>query len=354
MVVQNGLPKMQNHPISPPKAIKPAPNPYGFAQGGNQSSSCGVQLGMKQTEQKVWTYKELLELGKTRGEIAGALKKGKIHRLFHGVYTTAAHPDARIVWEGLLKVRPNAVLDGKSAIEAHQGKEPSLPLQARVPTGNLRKGAAALLRLRRSLRLQWKQKFGFKVVTLADAVATYLRDGGSTRDLELRKVVETAYYSERGNQRQARELKALRTAPKSQLRKFFDNCISGNDSKLEKHFILAVREVGFQTQQNYKLGGYKWDLVIKSLKVVIDVDSRMYHRTESRSFVIDRWKTNDAQAEGWVALRITDDCVDYALPQIIEWLQELREYRRIYPRRSLSKQSIGPVWNWHNAMQGTF
>lgn len=305
-------------------------------------------------EQSVWTYKELLALGKTKGEIAWAVRKGKIHRLFHGVYTTVAEPDGRLVWEGLLKVRPNAVLEGKSAIEVYQGKPPSLPLHARVPTANLRRGAATLLKLRRSLRLQWEQVWGFKVVTVADAIASYLGEGGSTRDFEVRKLVEKTYFSERGLRRQERELKALKTTRKAQLRKFFDTCISGNDSKLERRFIVAVRGAGFKTQQNYQVSGYKWDLAIRSLKVVIDVDSRMYHGAQHRNFILDRWKTNEAQAEGWVALRITDDCVDYATPQIIEWLQELREYRKTHPRRSLSSQGIGPAWRWHQALIGTF
>lgn len=305
-------------------------------------------------EQKVWTYKELLALGKTKGEIAWAVRKRKIYRLFHGVYTSVANPTAWTVWEGLLKVRPNAVLDGKSAIEVYQGKSPTLPLCARVPTPNLRQGAAAMVRLRRSIRGRPQQLAGFKVVSLADAVATYLKEGGQVPALELRKLVESVYFSDRGNQRQNKELKELKTSPKKQLREFLGACISGTDSKLERRFVAAIRGAGFKTDQNYKIGGYKWDTMIRSLKVVIDVDSRMYHGSENRNFIIDRWKTNEAQAQGWLALRITDDCVDYALPQIIEWLQEIKTFRHTHPRRSLNSQGIGPVWRWHNAMQGTF
>lgn len=301
----------------------------------------------------MWTYGELLQLGKTRGEIASDVRAGKIHRLFHGVYTTTAKPTAQTAWEALQKVRPDAVLDGRSAVEVHQGKQPSLPLHARVPTPNLRRGAAGIVRLRRCRRAGWEKLAGFRVVPLADAVATCLQDG-SVPESDLRGLVEREYISERGMRRQASELKELKTLKKGQVKEFLDACISGTDSGLERRFVAALRKAGFKTRQNYVVAGYRWDTVIKSLRVVIDVDSRKYHGSENRNFIIDRWKTNDAQAEGWLALRITDDCANYAIPQIVGWLRRIENFRKQHPRGALQGRSMGPVWHWHNALMGAF
>lgn len=303
--------------------------------------------------QTVWTHRELLNSGKTRAEIAGGVRAGKIHRLFHGVYTTTSEPTAETAWEALQKLRPDAVLEGKSAVEAYQGKQLSLPLHARVPTSNLRKGAASIIRLRKSRRIRYREVRNFRVVSLADAVATCLADG-SVREGELRQLVERSYVSVKGVQRQEKEVKELKTTRKAQLREFLRVCASGTDSGLEKGFVSALQSAGFQTQQNFLVSGYRWDTAIKALRVVIDVDSRKYHGSDERNFIVDRWKTNEAQAEGWLALRITDDCVNYAMPEIIMLLKNIQAFRAEHPRKVLGKRGMGPVWFWHNVLMETY
>ena len=301
----------------------------------------------------MWTYRELLDSGKSRAAIAKGVRTGKIHRLFHGIYTTTAEPTAQTAWEALQKLRPDAVLDGKSAVEVYQGKQPTLPLHARVPTPNLRKGAAAILRLRRSRRIRYQRKGGFRLVSLADAVATCLADG-SVGEGELRGLVERSYVSGTGVRRQEKEVKELKTVKKVQLREFFRACASGTDSGLERSFVSALHSAGFVTQQNYVVSGYRWDTAIRSLRVVIDVDSRKYHGSGNRNFIVDRWKTNEAQAEGWLALRVTDDCVNYAMPQILRLLKNIQTFRAKHPRKVLGNRGVGPVWGWHNVLMGAF
>lgn len=295
----------------------------------------------------------MLDLGKSRAEIARGVREGKIHRLFHGVYTTMAEPTAATAWEALQKLRPDAVLDGRSAVEVYQGKQPSLPLHARVPTSNLRTGAANIIRLRRSRRIRYQQRGSFRVVSLADAVATCLAEG-SVGEGELRQLVERSYVSVKGVRRQEKEVKELKTARKAQLRGFLRACASGTDSGLEKSFVSALQSAGFVTQQNYEVSGYRWDTAIRALRVVIDVDSRRYHGSDDRNFIVDRWKTNEAQAEGWLALRVTDDCVNYAMPEIIRLLKNIQAFREQHPRKVLGKRGMGPVWFWHNVLMETF
>ncbi len=302
-------------------------------------------------EQTVWTFKELVDHRISRRDLQRAMREGKVFKLFHGIYTNVV-PTARTVWEALEKQRPNAIVEGASAIEIYQGKRVSLPVSVRVPTSNTGTGPPELLKLRRSRKAKFESRGGYRVVSLVDAIATCLKEG-SVPESELRALAEVEFRSERGMRRLNSELKALGTQSKSEVREFLDSCIAGTDSGLEKRFVAALRELGFKTEQNVKVGGYKWDVCLRGLKVVIDLDSHKFHATgDIRTFIIDRWKTNDAQGLGWTAFRITDECFEHNFRDLVSMLKRIRVFRGKHPGARLTGIIQDPVWKWHQVLMG--
>ncbi len=303
---------------------------------------------MNTSAKKVWTFGELRQLGITRRGIEAKLKEGTLIKVLHGTYTDQPEITGAVVWEALNLVRRDVILDGASAVRVHRGWPLLLPLTVRVPTGNTWGGVPGLVSIKRSSRRQQEQRNGYRLVPLIDAVATCL-DEGSMTEGDLRGAINIVYSGEEGINRLSGELEAMGTRGKTSVRDFLETCAYGTDSGLEAQLIGRLHRRGFRTRQNVKVGGYKWDVCLKELKVVIDVDSRRYHGDPyDRTFIIDRWKTNHAQLLGWTALRITEDCVDgLALRKLIALLERIRDFRAAQPRARLTGITDYPVWRWH-------
>lgn len=339
-------------------ADRPCPetNRHPFAHSGNQTACPAVKPGMNHMNHSgiagktktVWTYRELRGHGYSRRRIQALVKQGKLRKLLHGTYTKIQHPTGETVWEALNLVRRGVVLDGVSAIQAQESRPLSLPLSVRVPTKNTATSTPDLVRMTRSGRGHYEERGPYRAVPLADAIATCL-DDGSMPEKRLREYANARYTGENGINRLDRELKVMTTRAKAKLRAFLESCIYGTDSGLEIRLVGALRRKGFKTQQNFKVGGYKWDVCIKELKVVIDVDSKKYHGDPlHQTFIIDRWKTNHAQLQGWTALRITEDCVGGLAGQhLVRLLEEIRDFRATKPRARLKGIVDYPVWGWH-------
>lgn len=295
-----------------------------------------------------WTYGELRKHGYSRRRIETLVKEGKLVKLLHGTYTTRANPTGETVWEAINLVRAGLVLDGRSAIEAHEVRPLSLPLVVRASTGNIRTTTKHLLRINRSQTSTFENRGGYRVVLLAEAIRVCLEDG-SMSERDLRDVTNARFTGESGITRMARELAAMGTKKKTPLRTFLDSCVYGTDSGLESQLVGSLHRKGFKTKQNFRIGGYKWDVCIEELKVVIDVDSRKYHGDPlHQTFIVDRWKTNHAQLLGWTALRITEDCVGHvAVRKLIRLLEQVRAFRTKSPRARLRGIVDEPVWMWH-------
>lgn len=193
---------------------------------------------------------------------------------------------------------------------------------------------------------------GYRVVPVVDAVATCV-DEGSVSASELRKLVEEQYRSGQGVKQLKVDVKGLGTRRKAGLLEFLESCIHGTDSGLERKLVAELRDAGFRTRQNVTVGGYRWDIEVVGV-ALIDVDSRKYHQAHDRNFIIDRWKTNEAVAQGSVPLRFSDDCVNYAMEDIIRLLRQVAAFRKKHPRRRVKVPGLGPVFRWHNALASPF
>ncbi|WP_080792947.1 type IV toxin-antitoxin system AbiEi family antitoxin domain-containing protein [Corynebacterium pacaense] len=297
-------------------------------------------------EKTVWTRHELLAAGKSSASITRAVRAEKIRRLCRGIYALR-DPDPLEVLKAVTAARPEAVVDGATAIALHQYTTPNLPICLRVSSVVHGTGTPAILHLRRSRRSAQCEIEGYRVVLLADAIGTCLEEG-SVPESRLRLVAEKEFGSYRGNLRLDGELAALATSSKSRLAEFLQNCSTGTDSALERAFVDKLRRHGFVTTQNFKVGGYKWDVCLRELGVLIDVDSRRFHAGEhNAAFVLDRWKTNHAQVAGWTALRVSGDCIQFHAVEVLGLLEKIREFRGRNPTARLAGIVESPVWEWH-------
>ncbi|ALC04714.1 hypothetical protein CDES_01175 [Corynebacterium deserti GIMN1.010] len=306
-------------------------------------------MGINQiaTNRRVWTAKELREYGYSKRTIARSVKVGAWFRILRGVYSTDP-PSGRVVWEAVKLLRPYALLDGKSAMEAYNEEELSLPLRVRVDTSNLLRASRDVVVAKRSTRMRAERVGDYRLVTAVDAVVTCLEDGEIER-WKLREFVEVQYGSKRGLAKLRKDLRKLKTSRQAGVKGLLEMCVVGTDSSLERKLVGQLRQAGFATRQNVSVGGYSWDVEVVGVGL-IDVDSRKYHRAQDRNFIVDRWKNNQAVAMGYVALRVTDECVDFAMREIVKLLRQVQDYRKHNPRKPVKVEGVAPVYQWHNSL----
>src|SRR5699024_6206874 len=106
-----------------------------------------------------------------------------------------------------------------------------------------------------------------------------------------------------------------------QLRSVVERCCIGADDIAEKKLATELRRVGFQVQHNVLFAGYRYDLWLRKLGILIEVDGYEVH-SDAKSFVKDRWKSNDGASLGCVVLRFSADCVHYHLKQVVAKVKE--------------------------------
>lgn len=294
------------------------------------------------------TTEELLAEGWTTAKIAWKKHKGEIFSVFRGVYADTP-PTPEVVAHALLKLRPGVVFEKRTALELYTGKPLTLPLQARVPSGALRVSASEAVELRRSRLKVFHTCKGLPVASPAELVNSLLPNDPSTPAAqELYQVMEQHYAGKDGMKSLEKDLKYLGGGCKTRIRDFVQHkVVVGVDSPPEADLIRALRAEGFKATPQYQLGKYRWDVGIKGLKVVIDVDSKKYHMNDEKAFVVDRWKANSGMLRGWIALRVTATCVRMHLAELLNLLKELRRLKQKSPRK-FPRIDVTPVWQWHN------
>lgn len=294
------------------------------------------------------TTEELLAKGWTKAKIAWAKRTGKIFSVFRGVYTDA-QPTPEVVAYALLKVRPDAVFEKRTAFQLYSGQPLTFPIQARVSSNALRLGSKDVVELRRSMLETVHMCAGFPVASVADVVNSLLPEDPNTPIPEIfAQIIEQFYAGKHGLERLQTDLKSMGRGCKTRIRDFIrKKVVIGVDSPPEADLIKALRAEGFKVTPQFRLGKYRWDVGVEGLKVVIDVDSKQYHMNDEKAFVVDRWKTNSGILRGWITLRVTASCVRHHLAKIVGLLKEIRRLKRRSPRR-FPRIDVAPIWQWHN------
>jgi len=75
-------------------------------------------------------------------------------------------------------------------------------------------------------------------------------------------------------------------------------------SPIELEARRAVLATGYRFNEEFELGPFRYDLAIPALRLLLELDSRRWHRHPSR-IARDRKKDQLAKVEGWTLARVS-------------------------------------------------
>ncbi|MGP9723263.1 hypothetical protein ACT3SZ_04520 [Corynebacterium sp. AOP40-9SA-29] len=274
-------------------------------------------MGESLSSRPFWLTAELAAAGYTEGKIRAAVRRGELHRLSRGVYTSSP-PDDLTALQALSHLVPEMVYTGPTALFLYDERPMLWPARGLVPsTGRAGTRDRLLLRSRdRKDTERHRSCHGVAVTTpLQAAVDVRASRTPTSTDEELRRFLTRMYDGAKGNDVLAADLTVL-TPGKAHAAALLDGLTTGTASKLEKQAVRLVRKavagLPVTVQVNGLIGQYRFDIVIPEARVLIEIDSFHYHAVtdlaDTRGFIRDRWKANAAAQWGWLVLRYTDFC----------------------------------------------
>lgn len=305
-------------------------------------------------ENQVLTTADLRKAGISGQQVRTLVKKGRLHRVERGVYTTSP-PEGRLLLQALSRNRAYLVFTGTTAIQLRTQQEITLPVEALAPPEQTAT-STGLLHVRRSRVLQAQRIEGLPVVTAVVAARDALRRWGTAVEQKIVVFLEQQYSRRRGQERLDRDLAAAGRSGLGRVRRLLRRASIGADSESERKLVRGLKQQGLELRQNVRIGDYHWDVVIEDAKVAIDLDSYLYHGVSEdgeteETFIRDRWKGNDAARRGYMVLHYTGECVFHHLREVVEQVRSAVEQRRKPgPVRLLSLETT-PVWRWHRALR---
>jgi very-short-patch-repair endonuclease len=271
--------------------------------------------------------RQLLALGASTDAIDRAVRRGRLHRVHHGVYSLVraqARPRFAAEQAAILACGPTAVLSHHSAALVH-----GLRLPARVPevhvtvtdSDRARRGiqihTTTVLHPRERHRAQ-----GLPVTsvarTLVDLAPLY-----GTR--QLAPLVDQALRLAS----RARLIETLDRHPRRpvtpRLRRLLDPARPSADtwSKAEAKLLAAIRRAHLPTPEaNVPIGGYIADLLWREQRVIVEYDSEHYHSGPG-VFHRDRTRHNDLSTGARHAvLHVTEEHIGHELERVIMWITQ--------------------------------
>lgn len=317
----------------------------------------------------IWLTKELDAAGKTRHQIQGAVDTGKLFRVSQGIYTLE-NPDDLLKLQALSHAHPDATFTGRGATFVYElGHRSTVewPTPVRMPRGKTRDGGVLLQVTPSQITHAWTVN-GVRVTSpIETAVHVEDRDpddpflgSEGQRRRRLGEFLQQAYAGAKGNDVLAEDLAALPPRHRRSALRLLDGVITGTASKLELKAITlilnALGDTDVTVLVNHKVRGYRFDIVFKEAKVLVEIDSYAFHAAGGEEageeiFISDRWKGNAAARWGWTLLRYTDRCVQYVprhmADQVVDTVRLRLRWKRWLKKPFQLLESDDLVWWWH-------
>ncbi len=281
----------------------------------------------------------LRERGLSQRKIEGLVRRGLLHRVEQGVFTTAP-AEGEVLLRALLHRRPGLVFTGRTALQLRRGTPVTLPVQAAVPPGMSVNGTDRITLVRRK-DVTYEEVRGFRVTSRAVAVA----DADRVTDADLIAYLEEEFAGRRGKEALAEEVTAMRRVP-ARFHGLVARAAIGADSEAELAVARELIARGVEVEQNVFLGHYYFDIILPQARIIVEIDGYQFHNAESReAFVRDRWKANVAARQGYRVLRYSGSCVRHHLIPVVEQIIALAEGAA----EPLATERL-PVWEWHHVL----
>ncbi|HEU5141833.1 MAG TPA: DUF559 domain-containing protein [Solirubrobacterales bacterium] len=297
-------------------------------------SSAAWQLANRQ--HGVVTRTQLLGIGMSRNAIEHRIASGRLHKLWRGVYAVGrAKLDQRGEWiAAVLSCGPDALLSHRSAAGLWGVLRPFQHLEVVVPRGKRRGPPGITVHQRNGLSLAHRKVVDGIPVT--DIVTTLV---------DLATCVSDALLLRALNQADRLELidaSALRTALEQgpsrpgfgRLKSLLDRQGSTLvDTLLELRFLEIARAAGLpQPETQIRVNGYRVDFYWPALRLVVETDGGLDHRTPSQQ-TKDRRRDQKHAAAGMTPLRFTEAQVRHEPERVRETLEAVAE--RLRPQTGL-------------------
>lgn len=304
-------------------------------------------------DKKIWTTTELRAAGWTHRQIGAAVRDKRLFRVLNGWYTTS--DDVHLVLSAYGRAHPGLVYTGHTAAFLYGAGQIRWPAEAVHPTV-----ASSDLRIRIRRRVPEKTvDLGIFTLSTPAQVAASLVEGDEDAAV---RVLEKGYAGLRGSMTLAEDLADLSRTERGSLGKIRQRSVIGTASGLEKKALLLIRQVlkpeldaGVVTiETNVMVRGYCFDIVIKEVRLLIEIDSYTYHgegRARRSSFTNDRCKGNQATRWGYPLLRFTDHSVnkapEYVAGEVADTVRFLLKRLRRVRRDDEAIGTDRPMKDWH-------
>lgn len=304
----------------------------------------------------IWRTSTLLKQGMNGDSIARAVKEGTLFRPFHGIYTSRQPTDEELL--GIFSaLRDGLVYTGQAAGFLYGIVPLTWPAPARVPRRSSHNGGERF-RLSEGPTRRPRTIRGIPVTSpLETAVMLDLPDNA------LRTFLTDQYQGAKGNDALSEDLAALPPRKRRRAGVLLEGLVTGTASSYELKaataIIAALDGVDVKVKINAMVEGYRFDLVIEDVDVLIEIDSYAFHggaATTQDDQIRDSWKRNTVTRAGYTLLCYTGRCVEYATVEMVEQVLDTVTYNLRYPRtrrKRTAEEGISTdaqVWTWHPAM----
>jgi very-short-patch-repair endonuclease len=271
------------------------------------------------------TRRQLLDLGASADAIDRALRRGRLHRVHHGVYSLvpqSARPPLAAEQAALLACGPTAVLSHHSAARVHGLRLPAFPTAVHVTVTDSDRCHPGIVVHTTTVRGPQDRH---RVQGLpATSVARTLIDLAPTlSDRALAPVVDQALRKTS----RTKLIEALDRHPRRpgvpRLRRLLDPARPSADtwSKAEARLLAGIRRAGLpQPEANVPIGSYVADLLWREQRVIVEYDSELFHSGPG-VFHSDRTRHNDLSAHGrHEVLHVTEHHMTHAVERVLVWI----------------------------------
>lgn len=258
----------------------------------------------------IFTTQELYDAGIGRHHISTLVRRGALHRVIPGLYTTS-RPYGKFLLQALQHQRPDIVFTGRTAAQLHNGHRVTTPVTVLVARDKTFRSGPLVTVIRAQHR----------PFTLIDGlrVATPLRaalDIPAEEDGSAVALLDRHYTGRHARAQVEKDLTAFGRTP-AILRRRINGASIGADSETERTLFRALRKRGYAFECNKLIGNYFRDGVYEPMKVMVEIHGHQYHNHINVQ-VKDYWKANDAVARGYRHMSFSDICIDLHLARVVD------------------------------------
>jgi very-short-patch-repair endonuclease len=279
-------------------------------------------------QQTMVTRAQLRELGASPGAIERALRRGRLHRVHHGVFSlvaAGARPPLAAEHGALLACGPNAVLSHETAARLHGLPTAGSGTPAEIHltlVGGDRGRRRPGLRVHRTESLHPSEHHRLHALPVTSVARTALDLAAGLGGPALERLVERAL-----SQTSATKLsELLQRHPgrpgSSAIRQLLDPARPSAEvwSRAEARLLDLIRTTDLPVPEaNVLLGRFRPDLLWRPQRVIVEFDSYAHHSSQ-RAFRADRERHNSLAADGWQIIHITWEQLTERPHQVLVWI----------------------------------